>query len=216
VFVDRAPPLLPAQSEQAIFLRARINASSEAFFIGVGYVRAFVCGTGLLTASAPCLGLLQQYTAGATQLPLRPATRCDWYYLHKNFVPLILHHRITARIVNVSSSERASIRFEEKCAVYFQYGPAREIAVVDKSPLNFGGLLLPKPCLIPVALSNGTGAWEAIKADGKDHARRGRRLRAGLATFVWFDRSNRVRGGRSADYHGQRDHGHKLCAIQPR
>jgi Undecaprenyl-phosphate glucose phosphotransferase len=68
-----------------------------------------------------------------------------------------LHHRITARIVNVSSSERASIRFEEKCAVYFQNGPARESAVVDKSPLNFGGLLLLKPCLIPVALS-GTGA----------------------------------------------------------
>jgi hypothetical protein len=78
--------------------------------------------------------------------------------LHKNFVPLILHHRITARIVNVSSSERASIRFEKKGAVYFQNGPAPETAVVDKSPLNFGGLLLPKPCLIPVALSNGTGA----------------------------------------------------------
>jgi hypothetical protein len=34
----------------------------------------------------------------------------------------------------------------------------RKTTVADKSPLNFGGPLPPKPCLIPVALSNETGA----------------------------------------------------------
>jgi hypothetical protein len=71
----------------------------------------------------------------------------------QEFAPLILHHLITTRIVNVPSSKRSSIRFERKCAVYFQTIGQRETAVADKSPLNFGGLLLPKPCLIPVALS---------------------------------------------------------------
>jgi hypothetical protein len=36
VFVDKVPPPLPTQSEQAISLRARINASSEAFSSACG------------------------------------------------------------------------------------------------------------------------------------------------------------------------------------
>jgi len=38
-----------------------------------------------------------------------------------------------------------------------QNRPTRNSAVAEKSPLHFGGPLLPKPCLIPVALSSGTG-----------------------------------------------------------
>ena len=122
------------------------------------YVRAFSCGAGLLIGVRSALGLLQQRTADAMNLPSRPSTRCNWYYLHKNFVPLILHHRITARIVNVSSSERASIRFEWSVRSTFKMGRRERLQLLTKSPLNFGGLLLSKPCLIPVALSNETGA----------------------------------------------------------
>jgi hypothetical protein len=57
----------------------------------------------------------------------------------QKFAPLILHHRITARIVNVPSSMRASIRLEWACSVCFQSSPAPKTAVADKSPLNFGG-----------------------------------------------------------------------------
>jgi hypothetical protein len=35
----------------------------------------------------------------------------------QKFTPLILHHRSTARIVNVPSSKRGSIRFEGNSAV---------------------------------------------------------------------------------------------------
>ena len=101
------------------------------------YVRAFSCGAGLLIGVRSALGLLQQRTADAMNLPSRPSTRCNWYYLHKNFVPLILHHRITARIVNVSSSERASIRFEWSVRSTFKMGRREKTAVVDKVAVEF-------------------------------------------------------------------------------
>ena len=43
VFVDKVPPPLPTQSEQAISLRARINASSKAF--------SSACGMCVLSAA---------------------------------------------------------------------------------------------------------------------------------------------------------------------
>jgi len=99
--------------------------------------------------------------------------------VHRKFAPLILHHRITTRIVNVTFIEAWFYSLQvEVCGLLSKIGQ-RDTAVADKSPLNFGGPLLPKPCLIPVCFEY----WDecrvprkAIKADGKNHARRGRGL----------------------------------------
>jgi hypothetical protein len=116
------------------------------------------CGTQLLTCgySALALAATRYRRCYASTFATDNETRLVLFA--QKFAPLILHHRITTRIVNVPSSKRGSIRFEWKCAAYFQNRPARNPAVADKSPLNFGGPLLPKSCLIPVALSNGAGA----------------------------------------------------------
>jgi hypothetical protein len=65
----------------------------------------------------------------------------DWYHLHRKFAPLILHHRITTRIVNVPSSKRGSILLRVEVCGPVQIVPQSKTAVADKSPLKFGGAL---------------------------------------------------------------------------
>ena len=180
-------------------------------------VRGLRCGTKLLTRRHSALALTATMYRNVTHLPPQLTKRRDWYYLHRKFAPLILHHRVTARIVNVPSSKRGSIRFESKSAVLFQNRPA----VKDRSCRQVAVEFRWRRCCRRRVDSSCFESWDGCfgklsQQTVRDHARRDRRLQAGLATFVWLDRSNRVRGGRSADYHGQRGHGRKLCAIQPR
>jgi hypothetical protein len=68
-------------------------------------VRGRSCGIELVTRRIQHWRSLQQCTADVTHLPPRPTTRRDWYYLHRKFAPLILHHRTTARIVKCTFIE---------------------------------------------------------------------------------------------------------------
>ena len=165
-------------ADKADAVRIKLPRTRRCFYLRM--VLDLGCGTKLLTCgySALALAATKYRSCYASTFAIDHETRlvlCAQKIRAVNLAPSH-HHAHRKRYLH-----RSVVLFASSGSVRstFKNRPAQNTAVADKSLLNFGGPLLPKPwfdsscfeywdeCRVP---------RKAIKADGKNHARRGRGL----------------------------------------